>query len=74
MGIDYSISVITDIVKGVLYSGNGDSSFVNELLIDSRHLSHPEKTLFVALVTSRNDGHNYISEPLKDEGLRSSFC
>lgn len=70
MGIEYSISAITDIVKGVLYSGNGDSASVNELSIDSRRLSHPEKTLFVALITSRNDGHNYISE-LYRKGVRN---
>jgi UDP-N-acetylmuramoyl-tripeptide--D-alanyl-D-alanine ligase len=70
MGTDYSISAIAGIVKGVLYSGNGESFVVNELLIDSRRLSHPEKTLFVTLVTARNDGHNYISE-LYRKGVRN---
>ena len=70
MGTEYSISAIADIVKGVLNSGDGKSFVVNELLIDSRRLSHPEKTLFVALVTSRNDGHNYISE-LYGKGVRN---
>jgi len=70
MGTDYSISAIAGIVKGVLFPGNDGSFVVNELLIDSRRLSHPEKTLFVALITSRNDGHNYISE-LYRKGVRN---
>ena len=69
MGSDYSISAIAGIVNGVLRSGDG-KSVVNELLIDSRRLSHPEKTLFVALVTSRNDGHHYIPE-LYSKGVRN---
>jgi Alr-MurF fusion protein len=70
MGTDYSISAVAGIVKGTLISGNDDSIIVNELLIDSRRLSHPEKTLFVALVTSRNDGHHYIQE-LYEKGVRN---
>jgi Alr-MurF fusion protein len=70
MGIDYSISEIASIVKGVLYSGNETSSVVDELLIDSRRLSHPEKTLFAALVTSKNNGHAYIQD-LFEKGVRN---
>jgi len=70
MGTDYSIPAIAGIVKGVLHSGDGKSLVVNELLIDSRRLSHPEKTLFVALVTPRNDGHHYITE-LYGKGVRN---
>jgi len=60
MGIEYSISAITDIVKGVLYSGNGDSASVNELSIDSRRLSHPEKTLFVALINWKSHSFTMV--------------
>ena len=70
MGTDYSVPAIAGIVKGVLYPGDDKSFVVNELLIDSRRLSHPEKTLFVALVTSRNDGHHYIKE-LYGKGVRN---
>ncbi len=35
---------------------------INWLLTDSRSLTFPEETLFFALRTQRNDGHDYISE------------
>ena len=34
---------------------------VSILLTDSRRLSFPEQSLFFALQTKTNDGHNYIS-------------
>lgn len=43
---------------------------IEELLIDSRLLSTPEKTLFVALRTANNDGHAYVKE-LIDKGVRN---
>ncbi len=43
---------------GVLH-GNCNIA-INRLLIDSRALSFPEDTLFVAIVSNRNDGHKYI--------------
>jgi len=70
MGTDYLISAVAEIVGGTLIPGNNDPVVIDELLIDSRRLSHPEKTLFIALVTSRNDGHNYIRE-LYSKGVRN---
>lgn len=35
---------------------------INWLLTDSRSLSFPSETLFFAICTARNDGHNYIEE------------
>ncbi|MBQ8968952.1 MAG: alanine racemase [Bacteroidaceae bacterium] len=43
---------------------------VRWLLTDSRSLSSPEDTLFFALVTSRGDGHRYVSQ-LYQRGVRS---
>ena len=43
---------------------------IEELLIDSRLLSTPEKTLFVALRTANNDGHAYV-KGLIDKGVRN---
>lgn len=42
---------------------------VKWLLTDSRSLGFPEETLFFALVTSRGDGHRYISD-LYGRGVR----
>jgi alanine racemase len=35
---------------------------INWLLTDSRSLSFPDESLFFAIKTSRNNGHNYITE------------
>ncbi len=42
---------------------------INWLLTDSRSLSFPAESLFFAIKTARNDGHNYVSE-LYDQNLR----
>ncbi|MBX3164089.1 MAG: bifunctional UDP-N-acetylmuramoyl-tripeptide:D-alanyl-D-alanine ligase/alanine racemase [Bacteroidetes bacterium] len=43
---------------------------VNYFLTDSRNLQAPHETLFVALKTARNNGHNYI-EQLIESGVKS---
>ncbi|MCW5906561.1 MAG: bifunctional UDP-N-acetylmuramoyl-tripeptide:D-alanyl-D-alanine ligase/alanine racemase [Chitinophagales bacterium] len=43
---------------------------IQELLLDSRKLIHPEQTLFFALPGQKLDGHTYISE-LYLKGVRS---
>jgi alanine racemase len=42
---------------------------INWLLTDSRSLSFPNESLFFAIRTARNDGHNYITE-LYHQNLR----
>ena len=66
----YTVSQIASICHGELLSENRDGRIVHDLLIDSRSLIHPEHCLFVALVSDRNDGHNYIGE-LYEKGVRS---
>ena len=41
-------------------SGNEPEAGISVLLTDSRQLTEPHHTLFVALVTERNDAHQYI--------------
>jgi alanine racemase len=43
---------------------------IQELLLDSRKLIHPEHTLFFALPGQKLDGHNYIPE-LYEKGVRN---
>ena len=54
----YSIEKITTLLGARRY-GEKDSN-IAFLLTDSRSLSFPEETLFFALKSERNDGHNYI--------------
>lgn len=55
-----------------LFSFNQDVSKTDDieiqwLLTDSRSLSFPDATLFFALQSERNDGHNYIAELYQHE-------
>ena len=62
----YSIEKITSL-RGARRYGNAERE-VAFLLTDSRSLCFPEETLFFAIKTSRNDGHNYIAH-LYDRGV-----
>jgi alanine racemase len=64
----YTIEKITTLTGARRY-GNTDAT-IGWLLTDSRSLCFPEQTLFFALRTQRNDGHNYIDE-LYRRGVRS---
>lgn len=66
--MQYTLKEIAIVVKGELL---GDSKKdITQLLTDSRSLIYPDETLFFALITSQNDGHNYIEE-LYDKGVRN---
>lgn len=54
----YSPGQIADIISAEI-SGNNDQK-VEYLLIDSRQLTEPASSMFIALVTGRNDAHQYI--------------
>lgn len=56
----YRISEIAEMSEGLLV-GRPDSE-VCRLLMDSRLLSFPDDTLFVAIKSSRDDGHKYIED------------
>ncbi|MBQ0073488.1 MAG: bifunctional UDP-N-acetylmuramoyl-tripeptide:D-alanyl-D-alanine ligase/alanine racemase, partial [Prevotella sp.] len=64
----YSIEKVTTLIGARRYgTAEGSISF---LLTDSRSLSFPEETLFFALKSERNDGHNFIDD-LYGRGVRS---
>jgi alanine racemase len=65
----YTASDIARITGGKLIPPTGIDPEITDLLIDSRRLIHPEGTLFIALMSSRNDGHRYIEE-LHGKGVR----
>ena len=66
----YTIQQIATLTRGMLIINQKEPPAVRDLLIDSRQLIHPETTLFIALVSRRNDGHRYISEMFKN-GVRN---
>ena len=69
MDFPYTLASIAAITKGKLITSNQGNTVIREFLIDSRKLINPEECLFIALVSKRNDGHNYIQE-LYDKGVR----
>lgn len=62
----YSIEEICSIISAERFGSR--KAGISWLLTDSRSLSFPETTLFFAIKTSRNDGHNYIKD-LYDKGV-----
>ncbi len=55
----YTISEIAAIIHASV-SGDEPEAGIQVLLTDSRQLTEPQHTLFIALVTERNDAHQYI--------------
>jgi len=68
--LNYSVGNIARIVRGTLTGITSGQTGLTDLLIDSRRLSAPARSLFFALVTKRNDGHKYIGE-LYHKGVTS---
>ena len=64
----YTIEKVTTLIGARRY-GDSDAN-VGFILTDSRSLCFPEETLFFALKSERNDGHNYIPE-LYRRGVRN---
>lgn len=65
----YDISEIIAAL-GIKQKKDINASVITTLLTDSRKLSNPAETLFFALTTKTNDGHNYI-EDLYIHGVRN---
>jgi alanine racemase len=59
----YNPQHISKIIGAKLIGSHKNS--IKHLLIDSRQLTDPNHTLFVAVVTSRNDAHQYIFDLYK---------
>ncbi len=67
--MSYSIQHISDILNATSVSPLFPAQ-ISVLLTDSRSLSFPEESLFFALSSAQNDGHNYITQ-LYDKGVRN---
>lgn len=65
----YDISEIIAAL-GIKKSKDVHNAAISTLLTDSRKLFNADETLFFAIKSSTNDGHNYINE-LYDQGVRN---
>ncbi|MBC35814.1 MAG: bifunctional UDP-N-acetylmuramoyl-tripeptide:D-alanyl-D-alanine ligase/alanine racemase, partial [Bacteroidetes bacterium] len=66
---EYLIQDLAEILNGELIRGTTNQTRIRDILIDSRRLISPSRTIFFALSSKRNNGHKYISELYK-KGLR----
>lgn len=66
----YIISEISAILGAGNHRLQYPEAVVSEICFDSRQLYAPEKTLFFAIKTDRNDGHLYVDELFK-KGVRN---
>jgi alanine racemase len=67
--MEYLVSEIVNIVNGKPARQPFFDRVIRDILIDSRKLISSDHCLFFALISKRNDGHNYIPE-LYSKGLR----
>ncbi len=64
----YRVKEIAEITKGTYY-GNPDA-VIESFFYDSRQIINETNSIFIALKTNRNDGHNYIAS-LLDKGIKN---
>ena len=60
--IKYTIQELADVINGDVICKGYKNQVIKDILIDSRRLITPEKCIFFAIVTKKNDGHKYIDE------------
>jgi UDP-N-acetylmuramyl pentapeptide synthase len=66
----FLVEQLAEAMLGDLVCNNHPQGEISSLLIDSRKLTHPQSSIFFALVTHRNDGHLFIRQ-LFAKGLRN---
>ena len=66
--MEYHITEIINVLG--IKSDITNDAVISNLLTDSRKLSNPSKTIFFALKTKTNDGHNYVHN-LYNDGVRN---
>ncbi|MFN6038540.1 MAG: bifunctional UDP-N-acetylmuramoyl-tripeptide:D-alanyl-D-alanine ligase/alanine racemase, partial [Bacteroidota bacterium] len=66
--MEYSLDSFASVLNARII-GRKDILF-SSISVDSRTISDPDKSLFTALVTNRNDAHKYIGQ-LYEKGVRA---
>ena len=68
--MSYGIQEIASAVNGELKFGFFQTEEIENVLIDSRQINAPQKSIFVALISAKNDGHQYIQNAY-EKGVRN---
>jgi len=66
---EYAVQELAEIMHGEVFPSDFKNRVIKDILIDSRRLINPSHTVFFAIKTRKNDGHNYIQE-LYNKGVR----
>jgi len=67
--MDHLTQIVHLLKAEVITNRSIDDALVHDILLDSRKLLAPEHTLFIALISQRNDGHKFVPE-LYEKGVR----
>lgn len=67
---NFSFQEIAEIVSGQILSLDDIEGRIKDILIDSRKFIKPDNCVFIALVSKKNNGHNYIDEAYS-QGIRN---
>ncbi len=60
--MSYSITTILSVLQSDLINIEAIDATIDHLLLDSRQVLFPKRSLFFALKGKRHDGHDYLSE------------
>ena len=71
--MNYSITEIANVLEVTGGQIIDEDAIVSQLLTDSRSLTAPEETIFFALRTANDDGHNYIPDLFDKEAEKALF-
>lgn len=67
---NFSFQEIAEIVSGQILSLDDKEGRIKDILIDSRKFIKADNCVFIALVSKKNNGHNYIDEAYS-QGIRN---
>ena len=70
MDLPYLMHDIVDLSEGNLLQKGVDSVAIKTLLIDSRRVSNPAESVFIAVKGDRHNGHHFINEAYQ-KGIRA---
>ncbi|MDH3651644.1 MAG: alanine racemase, partial [Saprospiraceae bacterium] len=66
----YNIEKLVDVIGGISAQISNPGAMIERVIIDSRQVSTPNHTIFIAIVGKRKDGHTFIGS-LYDQGIRN---
>lgn len=60
--LNLTVKEVAEIINGTIILHHNIMQPISDILIDSRRLINPDGCLFFALISKRNNGHNFIDE------------